>query len=380
MKTAKHVKTIRRGALKIDIRKYADGRFGFEWTPPNSERERVRRRDVVDAENYALELIGATSAGKIDLLSIDPKKYAEFLRWEAEHKKSIPIPEVIARFLASKRTKGRSAKTLRGLDYSLRTFAERFTGKIDELNRLAVEAWLDGLNVGARRWNNLLGDIIALMRFARRDGALGPELTSVEKIEKKKVVVNVQTYTPRELAVLLSGCEKEWLPVLVLGAFSGIRPEELAPEDRNEKPGLAWENILWEKRKVDVPAAVSKTRRRRFAPLPDAALAFLAKYRKKKGPIAPEGVRLSNYVRRLKVVSGGEWKPDALRHSFASYRLALEKDMAALALEMGNSPAMIFRHYLDVKHTDEATQYFSLRPETLALFGTFNPEKTRKAA
>jgi hypothetical protein len=36
--------------------------------------------------------------------------------------------------------------------------------------------------------------------------------------------------------------------------------------------------------------------------------------------------------------------------------------MAALALELGNSPAMIFTHYLDLKHRDEARKWFGIRP------------------
>ena len=36
------------------------------------------------------------------------------------------------------------------------------------------------------------------------------------------------------------------------------------------------------------------------------------------------------------------WKPNALRHSFASYRMANIKDAARVALEMGNSPTMFF--------------------------------------
>lgn len=380
MKAAEVVKTIRNGALKIEIRRFADGRLGFDWQADKYDRKKVRLHSLADAEKRAKDLISAARAGKIDRMDIDDELFAEFLRWKAERKDSLPVPQVVERFLHAKRTKGRSAKTLRGLDYTLKTFATSFPCEINKLNRLGVEAWLDRQNVGARRWNNMLADIIALVRFARRDGLLTHEPTGVEQIEKKKVVVTVKTYTPEELSVLLNGCSKDWLPVLVLGAFSGIRPEELAPEDRNEKPGLAWENLLWDKRKVDVPAAVSKTRRRRFAPLPDAALAFLAPYRKKKGPIAPEGVRLSNYVRRLKVVTGAAWKPDALRHSFASYRLALTKDMAALALEMGNSPDMIFKHYLELAHEDVAARYFGLRPGKLALDGTFTPQSDRKAA
>ena len=44
------------------------------------------------------------------------------------------------------------------------------------------------------------------------------------------------------------------------------------------------------------------------------------------------------------------WKANALRHSFISYRLAQTKDMAAVALEAGNSPTMIFRALPGIGH------------------------------
>ena len=62
------------------------------------------------------------------------------------------------------------------------------------------------------------------------------------------------------------------------------------------------------------------------------------------------------------------WLPDALRHSYASYRLAIIHDIPRLSLEMGNSPAIIKAHYLNLKHDDEGKAWFALRPS--ALLGT----------
>lgn len=361
MQKAETVRTERVGALRIDIRRYSDGRYGFEWQGDAlADRKQVRLKTLPAAVAKAREVMNATKAGTVDFLRIEPEEYAEFLRWKAEHKRSVPVPDVVKRFLASKRTKGRSEKHLRGLEYTLNAFAASFPCPVEKLSRLGVEAWLDKRGVGDRRWNNMLADIISLLRFARRDGALSADISPVELIERKTVKVQVKTYTPAELAKILASAEAQWLPTIVLGAFCGLRPEEVAPESRNEKSGLEWKSILWDKAKVDVPAEVSKTRRRRFAPLTEAAAAFLDPYRKCKGSIAPEG-RFCHYLPKLKA-AGIEWKADALRHSFASYRLALIKDLPALALEMGNSPAMIYRHYLDLKHEDEALKWFALRP------------------
>jgi len=54
MKNAKVVKTIRNGALKIEIRKFADGRYGFDWQQDAYDRKKVRLHELADAEALAL--------------------------------------------------------------------------------------------------------------------------------------------------------------------------------------------------------------------------------------------------------------------------------------------------------------------------------------
>jgi hypothetical protein len=76
-------------------------------------------------------------------------------------------------------------------------------------------------------------------------------------------------------------------------------------------------------------------------------------------------VTASEYYDQLAVASkaaGVTWKANALRHSFISYRLAQTKDMAAVALEAGNSPTMIFRHYRELATEEEAADWFGILP------------------
>ena len=57
------------------------------------------------------------------------------------------------------------------------------------------------------------------------------------------------------------------------------------------------------------------------------------------------------------------WKHNALRHSFISYRIADVQDVAKVALEAGNSPQMIFKHYRELVTPKEAKAWFSITPE-----------------
>ena len=51
-----------------------------------------------------------------------------------------------------------------------------------------------------------------------------------------------------------------------------------------------------------------------------------------------------------------------MRHSFITYRLAATQDVAAVALEAGNPPTMIFRHYRELATEQEANEWFGILP------------------
>jgi len=55
-----------------------------------------------------------------------------------------------------------------------------------------------------------------------------------------------------------------------------------------------------------------------------------------------------------------EWKHNALRHSFISYRVAAIQNVPQVALEAGNSPAMIFANYREVVTPEDAKTWFAI--------------------
>jgi len=66
---------------------------------------------------------------------------------------------------------------------------------------------------------------------------------------------------------------------------------------------------------------------------------------------------------KLAAALGIRWPHNALRHSYISYRLALVKSADQVALEAGNSPAMIFKHYRELTTEEIAQEWFSLFPK-----------------
>ena len=89
------------------------------------------------------------------------------------------------------------------------------------------------------------------------------------------------------------------------------------------------------------------------------------------GPEFAELAKRVNAARKLKAQDKGQptevpvfkWKHNALRHSFISYRVATVKNVAEVALEAGNSPQMIFKHYRELVRPDAAKAWFAIVPK-----------------
>lgn len=61
-----------------------------------------------------------------------------------------------------------------------------------------------------------------------------------------------------------------------------------------------------------------------------------------------------------------EWKVNALRHSYASYRFAQTGDAGRVAGELGNTPAVVHKHYRELVKPKDAEKWFGLFPEGIA--------------
>ncbi len=58
------------------------------------------------------------------------------------------------------------------------------------------------------------------------------------------------------------------------------------------------------------------------------------------------------------------WRTNALRHSYGSYRASmLSGNLHQLAEEMGNSVAMIRRHYRNPRPKSQAKAWFAIMPQ-----------------
>jgi hypothetical protein len=57
-----------------------------------------------------------------------------------------------------------------------------------------------------------------------------------------------------------------------------------------------------------------------------------------------------------------KYQRNALRHSFGSYRMEMVKNAGQVALEMGNSVAILMNHYFDIVEARAANEHWNIRP------------------
>ena len=136
---------------------------------------------------------------------------------------------------------------------------------------------------------------------------------------------------------------------------------------------LTWENVDLKEKMVDLPAEITKRKRKRSIPIEPALLAWLRKAIKlgseKKGPILP----FSSYndfrdrIRLLAKDAGVTWKQNAMRHSYASYWLEQNNDLNKLALYLGHVGGLdvLQRFYHRSVRTKEAKAFWALRPRAV---------------
>lgn len=272
--------------------------------------------------------------------------------------KSKTISEAVDAYLLSLQKKKVSSSHLYSVEKRLRKFeADHGEWLACDLSGEVASDWLEDLKLADQTVNHYRAALVQLFNHALDAGLV--DRNPVLKVTKRKVSSGeVGILTPDEIASLLERADKEILPGLALGFFTGIRRAELCRMD--------WSEIDFEQDLVEVKASKSKTASRRLVPMRKNLKAWLAPFRQLRGPVMPsEMIWRTRLASAMKASGIEEWPHNAPRHSFASYHLAAFKDSAALALEMGHgSTKMIFEHYRALVTPKKGKEFWSIAPAT----------------
>ena len=350
----------------------------FRYEDKTGKQKRVTRATLAKAKLAALKHAQATYRGRLDLdlltmeqtagiqrmLAVDPNlsMVDEFLVWHAKRKPKKNSKEAITEFIASKTAnRGKSHYNVANL--------KRHLKHIPDANLCDISPGdLPVIPGVARTRRNVINAWVTFFRWCVRQEYLPHgEPTAPERLDKPLVARGIPaTLEPEEIQTLVSKVEKRYLPWLVLGAYAGFRTEEICPDPKSGKSGLAWEDIHWDRDLIIVRPETSKTGHRRVVPILPALKAILAPLKgvgaigphlpphtPQKGGVEAETTRLGKFI--------GGWKRNALRHSFISYRAALV-GLSQTAMEAGNSESEARRSYNDAKGADEAREWFAIQP------------------
>lgn len=258
--------------------------------------------------------------------------------------------------LAAKTAAGVSFVYRRSLKHYLARMKRDFSEQpIADITTAQIDVWLREAHGNHTTKNSLRRILVTTFKWARQQGYLDQERkTAAERaITFHGSECAPAIFTPAELVKILAVCPEKLLPHIVIGAFSGIRSAEIERLD--------WREILWDRGFIEIKAAKAKTKARRLVPLLPNLRAWLEPMKKDEGHVCfvPNVAFRLNYLGEK---SGVGWRQNALRHSFASYRLAETPDAAKVALEMGNSPDKLFRHYRELVTPDAAKDWFAIMP------------------
>ena len=263
---------------------------------------------------------------------------------------------VVEELVAARQQDGASNSYIVQLRSILRRFAAAFPGEMTAITSADIETWLRDLALSAGSRNSMLVCVKVLFSFARKRTYLPPDRPTAADLlarSKMKSGSDVTLFTPEQMRKILHAAPPHLVPILAIGAFSGIRMAELARLD--------WSAIDLERRIIQVRAGQAKTASRRVIPVTPNLAAWLA-------PLPRRGkvVASSETAREMTALArslGIAWPRNVLRHSFISYRIAIVKSADQVALEAGNSAAIIFRHYRELVTEETANEWFSIRPE-----------------
>jgi integrase len=270
--------------------------------------------------------------------------------------RSITVEALVNEYVSSKRRAGQSDVHLSDLRYRLGSFA-RDLGQVPvrTLTSAGIEDWLHALGLSPKSFNNFRDRLSALFAYGvRRNYLAANPATAIDPV--KEVDGPPEIFTVEGLTAVLAHADPVLLPALAIGAFAGLRTAELLR--------LSWAEIDLVRGFVEVSAAKSKTARRRLIPLADNLAQWLRPYAGRSGKLYPWGAYgYHSACRRLSRVAGLRWPKNGLRHSFASYHLALHQNAPELSLHLGHtSPQMVFAHYRELVRRDEAARYWAIRP------------------
>jgi len=325
---------------------------------------RLTDEQVKDAER-AFAKLGSRSL--LEVVEYFLKNYREPVR-------QITVVDAINLFIKDREKQNRRPDTLRNLRGRLGMFSRLYGQKhVAEVNMDDCRDFVFRKGTGPR---NQINDHRVVTNYfnwcVRRQFAVTNNMATVDRpaVDSQEPSILSLADCRKLLAAARDYKGGMLLPYTVLSLFAGLRPAEVAR--------LTWDRIDLVEGTVTLDGSMAKTRQRRIVKLPENAVAWLL-------PLAPkrQAFTTATFARqfgRVKYAAGfhgkdaakGEdgqklrpWIQDYMRHTAISMYLAKHKHEGEAASWAGNSPNVIHRHYKGLVKEADATEFWTITPDTV---------------
>ena len=297
----------------------------------------------------------------------------EYIEWREHNDPSFMLSTAIAQYLDSYLSRGKREVS----KVSVKMCLMRLLNEIGDIPLVMltadrIEKWVTtlrnksrgvprtrprGTYVSLYTQHGNLYILLGFLSYWRKQGKISSN-PGKKVLLPPKPKLDPKAYTPEDIAFAISLFEKHRRTQLYvcLAAFSGIRPTELGK--------LKWTHIDPEERTITLDISVTKTRRRRTVKIQDNLWEWLLLWKDFfykdefifDNLLSTQIGFLTAYRKHRKVIV------DGLRHSCASYLLALTQNSAVTAEQLGHDPAILKTHYMDLVRYDDAVRYFNIKP------------------
>ncbi|HEU5237802.1 MAG TPA: tyrosine-type recombinase/integrase [Pyrinomonadaceae bacterium] len=349
----------------LDLRPFNKGRKFFK-TKAEAEAERLRQ--ITTLERHGREAVGL-SPGELSAIIQVRKElakhgktiedaatfYLDYL--ERIHRCSVTVAQLAKEVLEAKRKDGMSATYIDDLKKRLARFCADFgERKIAGITVEELDNWLRALPGSPKSRANYRANIGVLFSYAARRRII--ESNPILHTARPKLPDNPpEIFNVDELTALLNAAATrapDVLPMLAIGAFSGLRDAEIKRLD--------WSEVDQKRGHIEVKARKAKSARRRVVETQPNLREWLRRYTGMTGAVVAVNWRKKLDLVR-KAAKLARWPQNGLRHSFASYRLAAIHDAPRVADELGHtSPKMLYSTYREVVRPEEAERYWQIAP------------------
>jgi integrase len=281
--------------------------------------------------------------------------------------RTVTFAALRAELVAAKEADRKSPRYVGDLRSRLATVGETFDERpVAAIESRELDDWLRGLKLSPISRINFRKVLHTAFEFALMRGyAIENPVIKTAKVKADEI--NPGILTPKEIAAVLAAADAEVVAAIAISAFGGLRDAEVGR--------MTWDRVDLVGGHIKIDAAIAKTSSRRLIPISDNLRAWLLPHAKTTGPLRPSDrisyplYREARKTAAANLVKRGEpaknlkdWPSNALRHSFASYRLALVANAAQVAEECGHSVQMMKKHYRELVTKTEAVAWFAVVP------------------